>query len=83
MVETRRYRIAVRGRLSERFASAFDGMALEAGPAGSVLQGEIRDQAELHGILQQLRDFGVELVSLHEVPGPGSAPPGDVERNPV
>jgi len=61
------YRITVRGRLSERFASAFDGMALEAANGESVLVGPIADQGQLHGLLDRLRDFGLELVRLEQV----------------
>jgi len=59
-----RYRIVLRGRLSERFESAFEGMALEAGPNQTVLVGQIRDQAQLYGLLDRLRDFGIELVAV-------------------
>jgi hypothetical protein len=59
-----RYRIILRGRLSERFESAFEGMALEAGPNQTVLVGEIRDQAQLYGLLDRLRDFGIDLVAV-------------------
>jgi hypothetical protein len=59
-----RYRIVLRGRLSESFATAFEGMALEPGPNQTVLIGEIRDQAQLYGLLDRLRDFGIELVAV-------------------
>jgi hypothetical protein len=59
-----RYRIVLRGRLSERFESAFEGMALEAGPSQTVLVGEVRDQAHLYGLLNRLRDFGIDLVAV-------------------
>ena len=59
-----RYCIVLRGRLSERFESAFEGMALEAGPNQTVLVGEIRDQAHLYGLLDRLRDFGIDLVAV-------------------
>ena len=59
-----RYRIVLRGRLSERFESAFEGMALEPGPNQTVLVGEVRDQAHLYGLLDRLRDFGIELVAV-------------------
>jgi hypothetical protein len=68
-VEPTRYRIAVRGRLSGHLASAFDGFALEPGNERSVLVGEIRDQAHLYGILDQVRDLGLELVSVATDPG--------------
>ena len=59
-----KYRIILRGRLSERFESAFEGMALEHGPNQTVLTGEVRDQAQLYGLLDRLRDFGIELVAV-------------------
>jgi hypothetical protein len=69
-----RYRIVFRGRLGERFGSAFDGMVLETGPGQSVLVGEVRDQAHLYGLLDQLRDFGIDLVAVE--PEAGSYTPG-------
>ncbi len=59
-----RYRIVVRGTLSERFASAFDGMALEPGTGVTTLVGDVRDQSQLHGLLDRIRDFGLELMSV-------------------
>jgi hypothetical protein len=64
---TKRYRVLVRGTLSERFASAFEGMTLEAVGGTTALVGEIRDQAQLYGVLDRLRDFGLELVGVEEV----------------
>ena len=59
-----RYRIVLRGRLSKRFESAFEGMTLEHAPGRTVLTGEVRDQAQLYGVLDQVRDFGIELLSV-------------------
>ena len=59
-----RYRIVMRGRLSERFESAFEGMALEPGPNQTVLVGDVRDQAHLYGLLDRLREFGIELLAV-------------------
>ena len=59
-----RYRIVLRGRLGEHFESALGGMSLEAGPGQTVLTGEVRDQAHLYGLLDRLRDFGIELVAV-------------------
>jgi hypothetical protein len=66
-VTASRYRIVLRGRLSERFASAFEGMALEPGPGQTVLVGDVRDQAHLYGLLDQLRDFGIDLLAVEPV----------------
>ena len=61
------YRITVRGRLSERFASAFDGMTLHPSPGKTTLVGELADQSQLFGLLDRIRDFGLDLLSVEEV----------------
>ena len=65
-----RYRIVLRGRLSERFESAFDGMTLERGPNQTVLVGDVRDQAQLYGLFDRLQEFGIELLAVEsaEIP---------------
>jgi hypothetical protein len=65
-VEPTRYRITVRGRLTEHLKTAFDGLALEPGRERSVLVGEIRDQAHLYGVLGRVCNLGLELVSVEE-----------------
>jgi hypothetical protein len=65
-VEPTRYRIRIRGRLTERLGPAFDGLALEPGHEQTVLIGEIRDQAHLYGVLCQVCNLGLELVSVEE-----------------
>jgi hypothetical protein len=72
-VEPTKYRIAVRGRLTGRLASAFEGFVLQPGSEQSALVGEIRDQAHLYGVLDRLRDLGLELISVEEDPGDGPA----------
>ncbi len=67
-MEPTRYRIAIRGRLTERLGSAFEGLALEPGRELTVLVGEIRDQAHLFGVLDLVRNLGLELVSVAEAP---------------
>lgn len=61
------YRITVKGRLTERFASAFDGVALEPGRGETVLVGEL-DQAQLYGLINRLSDFGLELLRVEDGP---------------
>ena len=67
-MEPTRYRIAIPGRLTERLGSAFEGLALEPGRELTVLVGEIRDQAHLYGVLDLVRNLGLELVSVAEDP---------------
>ena len=67
-MEPTRYRITVRGFLTEQLGSAFEGLALEPGTERSALVGKIRDQSHLYGVLDLVRGLGVELVSGEEDP---------------
>jgi hypothetical protein len=69
------YRIWVRGRLTERFGSALEGMHLEPGENTTAFTGEVRDQSQLYGLLDRLRDLGLELVSVE--PCSSTQPPDD------
>lgn len=62
------YRICIRGRVSERLAAALEGMRLEAGPTDTAFAGEIRDQSQLYGLLDRVRDLGLQLVSVQPLP---------------
>ncbi|HET6869328.1 MAG TPA: hypothetical protein VFH80_25685 [Solirubrobacteraceae bacterium] len=59
-----RIRITVRGRLSQRLAPAFEGLALMPRTGATELVGEIVDHAQLHGVLTRIRDLGLELKSV-------------------
>jgi hypothetical protein len=65
------YEIRVEGHLGARWAAWFDGLRLTAEDDGTtVIAGPVVDQAALHGLLQKLRDIGIPLVSLRQVPHP-------------
>jgi hypothetical protein len=49
-------------------SSAFEGLALEHGRGKTALVGEIRDQAQLYGVLERIQNLGLELVSVEAVP---------------
>jgi hypothetical protein len=61
-------RIIVRGRLSDRLATAFEGMTSVRHPGRTELVGEIADQAQLHGLLARIRDLGLELEHVSVMP---------------
>lgn len=66
---TATYRITVSGRLSERFVGGFDGMRAEPVACGTALVGDLVDQTQLYGLLNRLRDLGLELVRVERVAG--------------
>ena len=58
------YEIRVKGRLSDTVTSAFEDFTASVKPAETTLRGQIRDQAELHGLLDQLQALGLELIEV-------------------
>jgi hypothetical protein len=60
-----RYEIVVRGRLSSRYECALDGARLVPHHGQTTLRADLIDQAQLYGLLNRLRDLGIELVSVN------------------
>ena len=70
-----RYRIVVRGRLGEYLAGVFDHLDVDPRPGQTTLTGNFTDQAQLHGLLDQLQDLGIHLISVNpadQAPAPHS-----------
>jgi hypothetical protein len=63
----RRYDIVIRGRLSRRYEAAFDGVTLHPRDGETILRADLVDQSQLYGLLNRLRDFGIELISVNAV----------------
>lgn len=67
------YQVRLQGHLGRGWADWFGGgatLTLEAG-GQTLLTCAVADQAALHGVLRQVRDLGLPLVSITRVePGP-------------
>jgi hypothetical protein len=62
-----RYRVILSGELGDEFAFLFENMELERVAGTTVLTGTVLDQTQLHGLLSQVQDLGVELVSVETI----------------
>ena len=59
------YRITVSGILTERLAAAFEPLGLAGVEEGrTALSGVCVDSAALYGILDRIRDLGLELLGV-------------------
>ena len=58
------YEIRVKGRLTDSVTGVFEDFTASVKPAETTLRGEIRDQAELHGLLEQIQSLGLELIEV-------------------
>ncbi len=58
------YQIRIEGHLDERWLRWFEGLDVSPLPEGeTVISGEV-DQSALHGVLNRIRDLGLELISV-------------------
>lgn len=61
----RSYEIKVVGHLDEHWSGWLGGLEITHDTAGdTLLVGPLLDQAALHGVLVQIRDLGLVLISL-------------------
>jgi hypothetical protein len=58
------YRITVRGVLTHRLAAAFEPLSPVGGDGLPVLSGVCPDTAALYGVLDRMRDLGLELLGI-------------------
>jgi 2-polyprenyl-3-methyl-5-hydroxy-6-metoxy-1,4-benzoquinol methylase len=59
------YQIHIKGHLDERRMRWFEGLDVAQLPNGkTIISGPVMDQAALHGLLNRIRDLGMELISV-------------------
>ena len=59
------YEIMLKGYLDQRWSEQFAGLKLtHLEGDGTLLSGELRDQAALHGLLERIRDLNLTLLSV-------------------
>ena len=76
----RTYRLTVEGELGDQMAWAFPGMTLTRGDGTTTVTGELRDQAELQGMLQRVSELGLTLLETKAL---GPRPDGRAARKPT
>jgi len=62
------YEFRIRGRLSEPLLERFDSLESDSERVETVLHGPVRDQAELHGIIERVQALGLELIEVRRLP---------------
>jgi hypothetical protein len=62
------YEIRIKGRVSPAVLESFEGLEGDVEPVETVLHGPVRDQAELHGLLDRIQALGLELIEVRRLP---------------
>lgn len=66
--QTQYFEIKIDGHLSAQRSRLFEGLQVEQLASGETLIcGELKDQAQLFGILILIRDIGIPLLSVNQV----------------
>jgi hypothetical protein len=63
-----KYEFRIRGRLSATLLARFDPLVSDVERVETVLHGRMRDQAELHGVIERVHALGLELVEVRRLP---------------
>ena len=59
------YELRISGHLDRHWSIWFDGFTITHTDDGTTtLRGVVRDQSELHGLLDRVRDLGTTLISV-------------------
>lgn len=78
---TSEYEVRLRGATSATLVEAL--CADHDLKAETVLHGAIEDQAAFHGLLDRIRDLGLEVIDVHQVSNPNPRSPVDRESPPA
>ena len=60
-----RFQIVIKGRIDKEWAEWFGEMEINYHGDSTILTGELPDQPALHGLLNQIRDLNLKLVSVN------------------
>lgn len=65
------YQVRLQGHLDERWLRWFEDLQVSPQPEGETVISGVMDQAALHGLLNRIRDVGLELISVQRQTGQG------------
>jgi hypothetical protein len=60
-------RIIVQDHLDKKWNDRFDGMVINYEGDNTIITGNLKDEAHLHGILNQIRDLNLKIISINPV----------------
>ena len=60
-------KIIIQGHLEKQWKNRFEGLKISYEAGNTILSGNLKDEAHLHGILNIIRDLNIKLISINPV----------------
>lgn len=62
------YQIKIKGHLGQQWTAWFADMTITWTDDETILTGQVMDQAALYGLLRKVRDLGLPLIAVTQLP---------------
>jgi len=59
--------IKVQGHLDKRWMNRFESMEISYEGDNTILRGNLKDEAHMHGVINIIRDLNLKLISINSV----------------
>jgi hypothetical protein len=60
-------KIIIQGHLDKKWMNRFEGMEIDYEVDNTILTGDLKDEAHMHGVLNMIRDLNLKLISINSV----------------
>ena len=58
-------KITIQGHLDKKWKDCFEGMKINYEGDNTIITGNLKDEAHMHGILNQIRDLNLKIISIN------------------
>jgi hypothetical protein len=60
-------KITIQGHLDKKWKNSFEGMEISYEGDNTILVGNLKDEAHMHGVINIIRDLNLKLISINTV----------------
>ena len=60
-------KITIQGHLDKKWENSFEGMKISYEGDNTILSGNLKDEAHMHGVLNIIRDLNIKLISINPI----------------
>ena len=60
-------KITIQGHLDKKWKNSFEGLVISYEGDNTILTGNLKDEAHMHGVLNIIRDLNIKLISINPI----------------